>query len=187
MECTVLLSVDLPVQEWGDFCIALQFSVGSLERIDAESAVRVEDDFRFAKQLGKFDERIFASPAGNIKARCLLRVFLGAGHRGSRRMSKREVTIQQLIKENRPRAHLTFSPAVVGNKETGVRVENEVKIAVEIDGVSAVPNNPVSVSRFFIETQRSAVQTGIGSKLTRVHQFCSFRLKNLHAAEPPVL
>ena len=49
MEGNVLLSVDLPVQEWGDFGIALQFSVGTLERIDAECAVRVEDDFRFAK------------------------------------------------------------------------------------------------------------------------------------------
>src|SRR5229473_390135 len=187
MEGNVLLSVDLPVQEWGDLGIALQFSVGTLERIDAESAVRVEDDFRFAKQLGKFDERIFAAPAGNIKARCLLRVFLGAGHRGSRRMSKRKVTIQELIKENCPRAYLTLSPAVVRNKETGVRVENEMEIAVEIDGVSAVPNNPVAVSRFFIKTQSHAIQTGIGSKLTRVHQFCGFRPKNLRAAEPAVL
>src|SRR6266404_2827530 len=187
MKGNVLLSVDLPVQEWGDFGIALQFSVGTLERIDAECAVRVEDDFRFAKQLGKFDERIFASPTGNIKARCLLRVFLGAGHRGSRRMSKWKVTIEEPIKQNRPRAYLALSPAVVRNKETGVRVKNEMEIAVEIDGVSAVPNNPVAVSRFFIETQSHAVQTGIGSKLTRVHQFCSFRLKNLRAAEPAIL
>src|SRR5713101_9542002 len=122
---------------------------------------------------------IFASPAGNIKAHCLLRVFLGAGHGRCHRMSKRKVTIQELIKENRPRAYLTLSPAVVRNKETGVRVENEMEIAVEIDGVSAVSNNSVTVSRFFIKTQSHAVQTGIGSKLTRVHQFCSFRPKNL--------
>jgi len=49
MEGNVLLSVDLPVQEWGDFGIALQFSVGTLERIDAEECRPCEDDFRFAK------------------------------------------------------------------------------------------------------------------------------------------
>src|SRR5258708_11275638 len=113
MEGNVLLPVDLPVQERGDFGIALQFSVGALEGIDTESAVGVEDDFWFAKEFGKFDERIFASPAGNVKASRLLGVFLGAGHRDRGRRSKRQVTIQELIKENRPRAHLTFSRAVV--------------------------------------------------------------------------
>src|SRR5437879_5063002 len=126
MEGNVLRSVDLLVQEWGDFGIARQFSVGTLERINAKSTVRVDPDFRLSKKTGKFDERIFASAAGNVKTRCLLCVFFGAGHWARSRRSKRQVTIQELIKENRPRAHLTFSRAVVRHKETDVRIENEV-------------------------------------------------------------
>jgi len=75
MERNVLLSVASRCRS-GDFGIALQFSVGTLER----SMLRVPSalsDFRFANS--SYVDDVFSPAAGNIKARCLLRVFLGAG------------------------------------------------------------------------------------------------------------
>src|SRR5690348_15209482 len=120
MEGNVVLSVNLAVQKWGNFIIALQFSVRALEWIDAEDAIRIEEGFRLAEQCGDFEKCVFASPAGNVNAGRLLGIFFGAGHGARGRRSKREIAIQEFFEKYRPCADLSFSPAVIGNKESNV-------------------------------------------------------------------
>jgi len=110
-----------------------------------ESDVVFEDAFSVSpNSSSRFDERIFASPAGNIKARCLAgasSLALATGSRVSNESNDREIYQRSSVL-----IQPLSAPAVVRNKETDVRVENEMEMRCGNRRlVSAVSNNPVAV------------------------------------------
>lgn len=81
------------------------------------------------------------------------RVSLGVFDFSGRRLLVREIPVQKLFEEDLPRPNLSFSRAVVRNKEPNVRVENQVQVAVAADDRTG--DRMVETGLFFCTSERN--------------------------------
>src|SRR5258708_1110691 len=85
------------------------------------------------------------------------------------------------------RTDFSFPAGVVRDEETEAGIRHEMHIAMEVNRVAAVPENAVTVARFFVETETHSVQRRVESELAGVHQPRGFRTQNLRALKLSVL
>src|SRR5437764_1140536 len=67
-------------------------------------------------------------------------------------------------------AYLSLTGTVVGDKEPDLRVRYQVQVAVKILRVAAVPDNAVTIARFFIKSESHRIHAGQVFELARMHQ-----------------
>ena len=75
----------------------------------------------------------------------------------------------------------------VRNEKTDVLVQHQVQIAVEVNRVSAVADNSMTVPRFFIKAVTHRIRRIVERKQPAMHQARRLRLENVNTTELPVL
>src|SRR5205085_3790678 len=85
------------------------------------------------------------------------------------------------------RADLTLAGAVIGDEKAKTCVQDEMHVAVKINRVSSMPNDPVPVAALFIETQGHGIQLRRKSALARVHLLGGLRAENLSVLKFSIL
>src|SRR5215472_12757197 len=79
------------------------------------------------------------------------------------------------------RADLALSRRIIGNEKSHACIPNQMKVAVEVDGVSAVPDDLMSVAVLLIKAQCHGIQLRVKAVLPRVHLSRSLRAQDLCA------
>src|SRR5579864_463639 len=141
-----VLAVKVPIKHGADLLPGLDLASEILGRLDLKVAVAFGDNIDFADHVGDAQKVSLRATAAEVSAGDRP----GVRGRGrwplNLRRSVWEITIQEIIPQRCARADLPFAGTVVGNKKAYAGVEHEVKIAMEINSVAAVADNPLAIA-----------------------------------------
>src|SRR5205807_8946480 len=111
----------------------------------------------------------------------------GSGHGRNLRRSVWEVAVHEMLPKRRAGTYLTLAGAVIRNEKAQACIQHKVQVAVKIDGVSSVSNDPVPAAALLIKPQRHSVHIGGESSLPAMHGQGSFRAQNLRVLKFSIL
>src|SRR5207237_2618911 len=125
--------------------------------IDADRSISIGDHARFAERSRDREEGRIKSTAafvksGNFFGVCRAFCFL------TRRRREGKISVEKCFEQNGARARFSLSSAVVRDEKSYIFIEDEMQIAVEKDRVTAVPDDPLAVSRLFVKAIGHGVQ-----------------------------
>src|SRR5438270_8883458 len=162
-------------------------SVEVLERLNLDGSVLIRRDLNILIYGGNLEEVAFRAAAAQVMSGHGVRIGLGGGKLLNFWRRIRKVAVKKVFPQRGARADLAFAAAVVRDKESHAVFQHEMHVTVEIDGVSAVPDDAMAVARLFIEAQAHAVQSGAEPKLPRMHLLCGLLPEDLRVLEFPGL
>src|SRR5437667_4212223 len=176
---SMVLIVDVTVQERADLRQFLRLSIQILQSADADRAIGVHRNFRLADKAEGFEERVFGAAAGNVSAGYGTCILSSSCRFCARWRFVGEIAVEEFVPYSLAGADFTFARAVIRNEEVHTGIEHQVHIAVEVLRVAAVPDDALTVATFFIKTESHTIYVGPYRVLSRVHELCGFRLQNL--------